>query len=166
LDQKIWLVNMDENKEALKLYLDTSVYNRPFDDQSQPRICIETLAFVSILQMLGANEAELITSSVLAYENSRNPFQLRRMWVNYCMRCSKYFVKVNASIKKRAIAIESGSVKSMDSLHIACAEASNCNYFITCDDRIIKRYKGSIKAQSPVDFILLVAERGGDDENG
>jgi hypothetical protein len=27
-----------------RVYLDTSVYNRPFDDQSQPRIWLETVA--------------------------------------------------------------------------------------------------------------------------
>ncbi len=28
----------------MKVYLDTSVYNRPFDDQTQPRIWLETMA--------------------------------------------------------------------------------------------------------------------------
>lgn len=32
------------------VYLDTSVYNRPFDDQTQPRIWMETLALSVILQ--------------------------------------------------------------------------------------------------------------------
>ena len=57
----------------MKVYLDTSVYNRPFDDQTQPRIWLETLAFALILQMVEAESIQLITSSVLEYENSRNP---------------------------------------------------------------------------------------------
>ena len=41
----------------MKVYLDTSVYNRPFDDQTQPRICLETLAFVVVLQMVEGRRA-------------------------------------------------------------------------------------------------------------
>lgn len=47
-----------------KVYLDTSVYNRPFDEQKQARIWLETLAFSVILQLLENREIELITSTV------------------------------------------------------------------------------------------------------
>jgi hypothetical protein len=42
---------------AVQLYLDTSVYNRPFDDQTKPRIWLENLAFSVILQMIEARES-------------------------------------------------------------------------------------------------------------
>jgi len=45
-----------ERAWAVRVYLDTSVYNRPFDDQTQPRIWLETLALVLILQMIEAGE--------------------------------------------------------------------------------------------------------------
>jgi len=35
----------------LRIYMDTSVKNRPFDDLSQPRIWLEALAFAIIFQM-------------------------------------------------------------------------------------------------------------------
>ena len=35
----------------MKIYLDTNVYNRPFDDQAQPRIWMEAMAFSMILQL-------------------------------------------------------------------------------------------------------------------
>ena len=56
-----------------KVYLDTSAYNRPFDNQTQPKIFLESQAVVIILQMVETQMIELISSSVLAYENSRNP---------------------------------------------------------------------------------------------
>ena len=55
-----------------RIYLDTSVYNRPFDDQTQPRIWLETLAFAVILQMVESGRLELVSSSVLKYENNRH----------------------------------------------------------------------------------------------
>ena len=57
-----------------RVYLDTSIYNRPFDDQTQPKVFLETQAVILILQMVEAKLIELVSSSVLEYENSRNPF--------------------------------------------------------------------------------------------
>ncbi len=56
----------------MKVYLDTSALKRPFDDQTQARIKLETEALVTILAMAQAGEITLINSSVLRYENSRN----------------------------------------------------------------------------------------------
>jgi len=68
----------------VKICLDTSVYNRPFDDQTQPRIWMETLALALILQLVEAGEATIVNSSVLEFENSRNPISLRQDWMTRC----------------------------------------------------------------------------------
>jgi len=52
-------------KAKIKVYLDTSVYNRPFDDQSQIRIRLETEAFLSILEKAISGSIVIIGSSVL-----------------------------------------------------------------------------------------------------
>ena len=39
------------------LYLDNSVLNRPFDDQRQPRIWLETLSFSLVLTLIEGGEA-------------------------------------------------------------------------------------------------------------
>lgn len=39
-------------ERPVRIYLDTCVYNRPFDDQTQPRIWLETLALSVIMQMI------------------------------------------------------------------------------------------------------------------
>ena len=49
----------------MKIYLDTSVYNRPFDDQAQPRIWLESVSFSMILQLIETQKIELVTSSVI-----------------------------------------------------------------------------------------------------
>jgi len=40
------------------LYLDNSVLNRPFDDQRQPRIWLETLSFSLVLTLIETGEAK------------------------------------------------------------------------------------------------------------
>ncbi|GAB4403505.1 MAG: hypothetical protein OHK0052_26410 [Anaerolineales bacterium] len=49
----------------MKIYLDTSVYHRPFDDQTQPRIWLETLSLGLILQLIESGKATLVNSAVL-----------------------------------------------------------------------------------------------------
>lgn len=139
---------------TLITYLDTNVYNRPFDDQTQLRISLETLAFISLLQMTETNQITLVTSTVLVLENDYNPFFARQQWVKYCLNYAKHHQIVNDNIRQRAKQLESHALKSKDALHLACAEAAACDYFLTCDDRLIKRYKGALQVKNPVDFVL------------
>ena len=135
------------------LYLDNSVLNRPFDDQRQPRIWLETLSFILALTLIEAGEAKLICSPIHDLENSRNPFPLRRRWIEKCLRLAEASVALNDAIKSRALALEQSGVKALDALHLACAEAAGAERFLTCDDRLIRRYSGQMIVQSPVTFI-------------
>lgn len=132
------------------------MYNRPFDDQMQPRIWLETLSLVVILQMVEAGKVELTGSSVVEYENSRNPFSIRKQWVIRCLGLITHSQKVNEEIRKRATILEREGLKAIDALHVACAEATGNEYFLTCDDRVIRRYKGAMNVVNPVDFVFSV----------
>ena len=138
-----------------KVYLDTSVYNRPYDDQTQPKIYLETQAINLILRMVEAKLVELVSSSVLEYENSQNPFAAKQRVMNRYLQMATIKQQVNDIIKQRAKQLEQQGVKAIDALHVACAEAVNSDYFITCDKRLINRCQElAIKVLNPVDFIL------------
>jgi predicted nucleic acid-binding protein len=138
----------------VKLYLDTSVYNRPFDNQTQPRIWLETLALGLILQLVEAGEAILVNSSVLEFENSRNPLSLRREWMERCLNLTKEYQRVDNSVQARATELEKQGVSAIDALHVATAEAANVDYFIACDDRLLKKGEQfKVKSMNPVDFV-------------
>lgn len=124
-----------------RLYLDTSVYNRPFDDQSQPRIWLEALAFSLILESIENGEVDLICSAVVQFETSRNPHELRRRWINSLMDITKENIKVDEPIRLRAKQLESAGIKPLDALHVSAAEQAKADYFVTSDDRLIKRYR-------------------------
>lgn len=141
----------------MKIYVDTSVYNRPFDDQTQPRIWMETLALALILQLVEAGEATLVNSSVLEYENSRNPIPLRQDWMARCLGQSTTYQLVNVSIRERAESLEAHGLKAIDALHVACAESAGADYFLTCDDRLLKKQKHlSVPSMNPLDFVQKV----------
>ena len=135
------------------LYLDNSVLNRPFDDQRQPRIWLETLSFSLVLTLIEAGEATLIHSPIHDLENGRNPFPLRRQWVEKCLRLAAKTVPLDAATKIRALALEQSGCKALDALHLASAEAAGTDRFLTCDDRLIRRYSGQMVVQSPITFI-------------
>jgi len=147
---------------VIRIYLDISVYNRPFDDQTQPRIRLETLAFAAILQRVETKMLTLLSSSIIKLENQNNPFPSRQQWVNYCLKHATYCQSVNESIKERAQQLSQLSIQGMDAFHLACAETMKCDYFLTVDDRLIKRYKGSLQVKNPVELILLL-ETNSDD---
>jgi predicted nucleic acid-binding protein len=139
----------------IRVYLDTSAYQRPFDDQTQPRIFLESQAMVIILQMIEAGILDLVSSSVLEYENSRNPYPIKQAAMNRYLLLAGSRCEVDESIFRRGEALERDGLKAMDALHVACAEALGCDYFITCDKRLINRCCGfPLKVINPLDLIL------------
>lgn len=140
-----------------RIYLDTSVLNRPFDDQSQVKIFVETQAMLLILQMIEDKQAELISSNVLEYENSRNPNLDRTEAVEIYLSLASERLVASESIRQRAKDLEKNGVKAMDALHVASAEAAQCQYLLTCDKRLINRCKDlSLRVINPVDYILEI----------
>ncbi len=142
----------------LRLYLDNSVLNRPYDDQRQPRIWLETLALSIILQMAEAGEIELVKSPIHVLENGRSPLAMRRQWVERCLALCAGERPPSEAIRARARVLESGGLKPLDALHVACAETA-AGLFLTCDDRLVKRYAGKIAVLNPLDFVLSLSQQ-------
>jgi len=142
---------------VVKIYLDTSVYNRPFDDQTQPRIWLETLSLALILQLVEAGDASLVNSSVLEFENNQNPISLRQDWMARCLEQATVYQRVNESVHDRAKILESHGLQPIDALHVACAETAGADYFLTCDDRLLKKQKRiKVPSMNPLDFVQKV----------
>jgi predicted nucleic acid-binding protein len=141
----------------IKVYLDTSAYNRPFDDQTQPKIFLESQAVVIVLQMVESRMVDLVSSSVLEYENSRNPYPLRQEAMNRYLQMAETKQMVDEAIRQRSEQLGHNGLKAVDALHVACAETLRSDYFITCDKRLINRCaKLTLKVVNPVDFVLEV----------
>ena len=126
---------------------------RPVDDQRQGRVWIETLAFSLVLSMIENGEAELIVSEVHRLENSAAPDVFRRNWVDRVLSLAAINAPVSESMKSRAKELEIIGLTPLDALHVSSAELSKADYFLTCDDRLAKRYKGKMPVISPPQFI-------------
>ena len=141
--------------DKLKLYLDMCCYNRPYDDQQQTRIHLEALAKLYIQQSLSDGVFDFVWSFILEFENSKNPYPLRRETVHkFSYRCTQYVDEANANdIIKIAKPIMESGVKEKDALHVACAVFASCDYFLTTDDRLLKYKTEQVKIMTPVQFI-------------
>ena len=142
----------------MNIYLDLCVYNRPFDDQSDPKILIETIGFLFILSMIQAGELQIFNSFVLEYENGNNPKIENSLIITDIMNESASYINYNSVIEYRAFELEQIGIKHFDALHLACAEHANADFFITCDDDLIKKANKikelSVKVVSLLTFIV------------
>jgi hypothetical protein len=77
----------------MRLYLDNCTFNRPFDNQNQLKIKLETWAKLFIQQGILNNKYELVWSYILEYENNQNKFNNRRNIIhNWKKKLQKYIV--------------------------------------------------------------------------
>ena len=141
-----------ENVKKYRLYLDNCCFNRPYDDQSQPRVRFETQAKLHIQRMIFEREIELVWSYVLKYENSRNPFEAKRHAIAQWEKVSSSFVTMTDEIVSTAEEITATGVKNTDALHVSCAIAGNCQYFITVDKRLLAYNDNRIIICNPIEF--------------
>jgi predicted nucleic acid-binding protein len=107
---------------------------------SQLRIAVEAEAILGIL-LLSETEIELISSDVLLFEVKRIPSVHRKKYVIEVLEESNVFIEINDRIENRATTLNTKGIKSLDALHLACAEAAKADYFCTCDDKFLKKAK-------------------------
>jgi hypothetical protein len=145
---------------SLKVYLDNCCFNRPFDDQTHIRIRIETEAKLYIQLKIVQKDFLLAWSYILDYENSKNPFNDRKIIIEKWKGRSYKCVLENSVILTNAKRIEKLGVRPKDALHMACAIDADCDYFITTDDGILKKMANCnlIKVRNPIEIINLTEE--------
>lgn len=145
----------------MRVYLDNCSYNRPYDDQTQMRIHLETQAKLHIQDLIRQKQIELVTSYVLDFENSNNRSMQKKMAIEKFMKDYASFYVSNKSekdIAQIAYVIMKSGIKEKDAYHVACAIMAECEYFVTTDDRLLKYQSKKIKLVTPGEFIRLRSE--------
>jgi len=139
----------------MKIYLDNCCFNRPFDDQSQLRIKLESEAKLKIQADIQAGVLDLVWSYILDAENEANPFEERkraiREWKNYAKM--DFYEEMKAL--ETAKTLKQTGLRSKDALHIACAIVAGCRYFLTTDDHILHKKEAiqDVIITDPIGFI-------------
>ena len=137
------------------IYLDNCCFNRPFDDQKQIRIRIETEAKLFIQGGIADGIYSLAWSYILDFENAANPFPERKETITNWKKRAVIDTDETKQLLELAHTLNKRQIKAKDALHNASSVVMQCNYFITTDLFLIKKLINfeAIKIVSPVDFI-------------
>jgi len=138
--------------------LDNCCYYRPFDDQKQIAVYLETQAKLHIQNLIKEKKLELVYSYISKFENGNSPNREGRISVGKFFDFASDFIDIDKAeeVEKLANNIMEQGVKSKDALHIACAVIGKCDYFLTTDKEILKKYKSEIiSVCSPITFLTI-----------
>jgi len=125
----------------LKIYIDNCLLNRPFDDQTQERIYFETQSLLILLKWIDEGKIQFLNSFALEFEVSAISDPDRGVKVKEYLKAAEKFIEFDDKIEKRALEFQNYSFTAMDAMHIAVAEYAKVDYFVTCDDDILKTAK-------------------------
>ena len=146
--------------EKVKVYLDHCCFNRPYDDQTQPRIQFESAAKLMIQSLIVAKKITFAWSYINEFENTKNPFPERQDTILSFKQFASEIIPPNQGIESIAKEWQRKGLKTYDSLHIACAIHAGCDYFLTVDDKVLKKRSEEIKIADPVIFINHLLKEG------
>lgn len=140
------------------IYLDVCCLNRPFDNQKQTRIRLESEAILIALDKFKSNEWQLITSNAIEAEISQISNREKLKEIIQILSLATVRILVNKTIEKRTLELSKLGFSVYDAAHIACAEEALSDVLLTTDDRLIKRYLKytdiiKITVANPLDWI-------------
>ena len=143
----------------MRIYLDTCCLQRPFDDQTQPRIRVETEAVFAILASVQAGDLSMLSSEALEYEVSCTPDEVRRNEVLAMLALASERIEITDEAEALAESLESRGLRSMDAVHLALASTAKVDFFGTCDDKLLRNSKAlSSLTCKAVSILALVSE--------
>ncbi|OGT90666.1 MAG: PIN domain protein [Gammaproteobacteria bacterium RIFOXYA12_FULL_61_12] len=145
----------------MRIYLDNCSFNRPFDDQQHIRIRLESEAKLYLQGLIMAGSLELVWSYMLEMENNQNPFKEKRVAVERWTRFAAVDIDESQGIIARAKQLVAIGVKPKDALHVASAIEGKADYFVTTDDKLLKKLinTADIVAINPINLAGIIDER-------
>lgn len=142
------------------IYLDLCCFNRPFDDQGQLVVRLQTEAKLHVQQAIQHGDMSLAWSAMMDLENSTNPDYDRRTAISGWKAAASVDVDTSPDVETVAEELVRVSIKPMDALHVASAIKAGAAWFLTTDKALLRKMKNDqrIQVADPVDFIRAVLE--------
>jgi hypothetical protein len=119
----------------VKIYLDVSCLNRPFDDQTQVCIRLEAEAVLLILERFDDGAGQQVSSDRAGIQTDAMPDGDRRARVRRLLPEEKSILKLTLAVWARAAELEPLGFKPADAVHVAAAESGAADVLLSCDDQ-------------------------------
>ena len=144
----------------MRIYLDMCSLKRPFDDQSNARIALETTAVLSILKSVAEGRGEAVRSIAHEAENSHNPDARRSGAVARWLATLNKLEETPPSVSSRTSSLHESGLGPLDAFHLAWAEHLRADVLVTTDDDFLAKASrpGVSSSVRVVDPVTLVGE--------
>ena len=144
---------------ARRVYFDPSAMNRPFDDQGQIRIRLETEAVEHLLRAIGSGMLDWMSSDIVLFEVRKCPDDERREMLELLCQSATTRVPLTGDVSRRARELRARGLGDLDALHLA--ERGGAGVLLTTDDHFIRaaralRPASPVRVENPVIFELEV----------
>src|SRR5437868_5444661 len=107
---------------SMRVYMDMCCLKRPFDDQAQPRISLETAATLAILQAVNDGRLEAVRSLAHEIENAQNPDSRRAGAVAEFLKTLNALEQTSSSVEENVGKLHAVGFRNLDAYHLAWAE--------------------------------------------
>ena len=135
------------------VYLDNCCFNRPYDDQQHPLVKLEAESKLLIQFEILRGKLKLVWSYMSTHENNDNPDEDRKKQIATWEALASTIITRTLEIDARANLLLQLGIKVKDALHISCAIASDADYFITTDKKVLNKTVTGITIINPMDFV-------------
>lgn len=140
----------------MQLYLDMCALKRPFDDRSQPSVEAEARAVLEVLWRIQAGIDSFVWSAALTFENEADPDAEVREVITELGSLAVSHVRLTLDVEERIADLSSAGLAVLDAAHLALAEAADCDFLLTCDQRFAKRARRAnvaIRVANPLEYL-------------
>ena len=147
------------------IYLDICCFNRPFDDQTDLIVRLQTEAKLYVQDQIRSGVLFLVWSAIMDVENAANPDVNRRVAVGDWQKLGFMDLSISQRVESIADELALIGVKPMDALHVACAIEAEAEFFLTTDKALLRKMAkhDKLRVVDPVDFIRALKEKDNED---
>lgn len=131
---------VSNSNNPIVIYLDTNVYSRPFDNQTDSRIQAETDAFLRIIAEVRNGTLHLLGSDILQFESQNSVDEEKRaQCAAYLALCREHIASSQETLELGRALRKHCHTRARDALHVASAILGNARYFLSCDAQITQK---------------------------
>lgn len=146
-----------------RIYLDVCCLNRPFDDQAQLRVHLETEAVLAILKQCEEQQWKLISSDALEAEIAQISDSEQLQQVKIALQLARIRVFDSRSLQARIAELTQLGFSFYDAAHIASAEKGRADVFLSTDDRLVRRANRFtdaiiVKVGNPLNWLTTIID--------
>jgi len=147
----------------MKYYFDNCCFNRPYDDQTQEKIHLESESILAIIKKCKQFNYEILGSSALDLEISQiTDIYKRQKVIFFYERIITGKIAYNQAILKRVKELqEMSAIRMLDRFHLAFAENAKVDVLLTTDLRFEKacsKMNIHVKVLNPINYFMEVSD--------